>query len=86
MNLNDFWTVYWLCILLYLLLSFILYKIEQLVYGGIDDDQIGAFISLFIIFLIPVINVILIVFFIIGLFIKIMIVIEDIFNGDSKNN
>lgn len=82
----NFWEIYWIYIFLFLLLSFLSYKIEKVVYGGVSDEQIGVFISLLIISFIPVINVILVVFFIIGLFIKIMIVIEDIFDGNTKIN
>lgn len=84
--MDKFWEIYWICICLYLALSIITYKIETVVYGGLDNDQIAAGFQLFIISLIPVINIILVVFFIIGLFIKIMIVIEDIFDGNTKIN
>lgn len=84
--MDKFWEIYWICICLYLALSIITYKLESVVYGEVSEEQIGAFISLLIISFIPVINVILVVFFIIGLFIKIMIVIEDIFDGNTKIN
>lgn len=84
--MDKFWEIYWICVCLYLALSIITYKLESVVYGEVSEEQIGAFISLFIISFIPVINVILVVFFITGLFIKIMIVIEDIFDGNTKIN
>lgn len=84
--MDKFWEIYWICICLYLALSIITYKLESVVYGGVSEEQIGAFISLLIISFIPVINVILVIFFIIGMFIKIMIVIEDIFDGNTKIN
>ena len=55
-----------------------------MVYGGLDNDQIAAGFQLFIISLIPVINWLVVIFGTIGLIIKLFIVIEDIFNGDSK--
>ena len=84
--MDKFWEIYWMCICLYLALSIITYKLESVVYGGVSEEQIAAGVQLLIISFIPVINVILIVFFIIGLFIKIMIVIEDIFDGNTKIN
>lgn len=84
--MDKFWEIYWICICLYLALSIITYKLESVVYGEVSEEQIGAFISLLIISFIPVINVILVIFFIIGMFIKIMIVIEDIFDGNTKIN
>ena len=84
--MDKFWQIYFICIFLYLVIIFISYKIETVVYGGIDDDQIVAGFQLFIITLIPVINWLVVIFGTIGLIIKLFIVIEDIFNGDSKIN
>lgn len=84
--MDEFWQIYFICIFLYLVIIFISYKIETVVYGGIDDDQIAAGLQLFIISLIPVINWLVVIFGTIGLIIKLFIVIEDIFNGDSKIN
>ena len=81
--MDKFWQIYFICIFLYLVIIFISYKIETVVYGGIDDDQIAAGFQLFIISLIPVINWLVVIFGTIGLIIKLFIVIEDIFNGDS---
>lgn len=81
--MDKFWQIYFICIFLYLVIIFISYKIETQVYGGIDDDQIAAGFQLFIISLIPVINWLVVIFGTIGLIIKLFIVIEDIFNGDS---
>lgn len=82
--MDKFWQIYFICIFLYLVIIFISYKIETMVYGGLDDDQIAAGFQLFIISLIPVINWLVVIFGTIGLIIKLFIVIEDIFNGDSK--
>ena len=84
MNITYFWEGYWICVFLYLALSFILYKIENSVYGWIDDSQLAAGIQLFLISFIPLVNMLLVVCFIIGMFIKIIIVIEDIFDGTSN--
>ena len=82
--MDKFWQIYFICIFLYLVIIFISYKIETMVYGGLDNDQIAAGFQLFIISLIPVINWLVVIFGTIGLIIKLFIVIEDIFNGDSK--
>ena len=55
------------------------------VYKYISDEQKAAGIQLFIISLIPLANMLLAVCFTIGMFIKIMIVIEDVFEGDNNN-
>lgn len=84
--MDKFWEIYWICICLYLALSIITYKLESVVYGEVSEEQIAAGVQLLIISFIPLINVLLIICFIIGLFIKIMIVIEDIFDGNTKIN
>lgn len=81
--MDKFWQIYFICIFLYLVIIFISYKIETMVYGGLDNDQIAAGFQLFIISLIPVINWLVVIFGTIGLIIKLFIVIEDIFNGNS---
>ena len=58
MNLTDFWAVYWICIFLYLVIVFITYKLETVVYGGIDNDQIAAGIQLLIISFLKFINLV----------------------------
>lgn len=67
------------------ILGIIHYNLQIRKYGEVSEEQIAAGVQLLIISFIPVINVILVVFFIIGLFIKIMIVIEDIFDKDNSN-
>ena len=82
--MDKFWEIYWICICLYLALTIITYKLESVVYGEVSEEQIAAGFQLFIISLIPVINWLVVIFGTIGLIIKLFIVIEDIFNGDSK--
>ena len=84
--MDKFWQIYFICIFLYLVIIFISYKLESVVYGEVSEEQIAAGFQLFIISLIPVINWLVVIFGTIGLIIKLFIVIEDIFNGDSKIN